>query len=1207
MSLATSDLGVLGNLAVALGVFTPAGDPNPDWFGDPGASLGKMLANQQQRDALIAFVDEALGGADRTTDPRGVVWLPIVELDDPALRIAITIDESPAEGIHLGLGLGVNTTDPTSETTVAIPLFRVWREGGPAVTNPLLLGSQGGRIRLSTSITIDSTPPVPGQARLGSIGIDIDLPTAPGDPQGPVFGLTLGGFQLPGAPAPRDLRVAADGLDQIDDALLDLVLSLVKSQADQIGADPLLASIAGLLGLRTADSIPDFPIVQLTSQGPSALAAWAYGILTTPAERAQWIGYLATLLGAGAVGDTITFTIGGTVNVTVRLGVDTGPSGHARLTPTLGLALGNDTARVEARASLFTVDLVNGSAVALPQFGVWGAAGTAAHRVLDIAGPPVARADTLRVGFALDAQRRLTFVLAADTVVLGAHTYPTLDLTSPDAVMDAVGNTVSDVANQLLAGAGSALTIVRLLLGLDPPGGVTAVSLSGLLTDPVAAVTTYWHDLLTAPPATVSGVLASLRDALADASAVGSAVLGSGTADDPWMVPLISPLALELSITGSVLSIGVAATTSIDTLGARCTVLDTVFAATIAEIDLANRTGSLLPAVEATVSARERGVNPPRAALSLGGGVTLATGGVGLRLRWTPAHGLAADVYAPHLALEVAGDSIPLALPVIAADGTVTLPAEAWDGVEALVGYFAGVLGGFFGDVVEALGWIPDTGALSTPGTTEARLRLADLVSTPDAALRAWLPSLMMSDTGRQALGLIADLFRGAGANHGVLIGTGHPDDPYRFDLADALPNVAIWFPPEGLERPLVGAPEGLQQWRPGQPGLAPDVLAAALNAEAVVADDVRDLVEARDVAGGLAALASRWAGTDGRIVPPTDDPDGIIVDNSGVAVGQLLGELDLEGVIGRVATTTVYAAVGTAAWSDKPTDHVIDLTAARLAASMFTIPAAAAGEWYVALPTRADALVDGSTTDGTPEQSARLARVLDGLAAVSADIALVAVAGAGHAARVAADAQNAVTDLVLLGTPLGPIALTAISTQPTADALRLLHRLLPTPLAAADPDVDPEDQDLTLGRALVASMMELTDLADPGADLRIAATTPPATRGGLTIDRGLRRRDGRAGEPRDDCDRRRGSRRASTRARCGGTAAADRRSRGTAHGPRADDERHARHCRRRAAHARRVRPRERARYRPTSSHSRCASQIALGGSAPHRISSCAW
>ena len=110
------------------------------------------------------------------------------------------------------------------------------------------------------------------------------------------------------------------------------------------------------------------------------------------------------------------------------------------------------------------------------------------------------------------------------------------------------------------------------------------------------------------------------------------------------------------------------------------------------------------------------------------------------------------------------------------------------------------------------------------------------------------------------------------------------------------------------------------------------------------------------------------------------------------------------------------------------------------------------------------------------------MARVLDALAAVSSnDIALVAFAGAGHAARLAADARPEVKDLLLLGTPLAAISLAALSIQPTADALRLLHRLLP----AADAD-EPDDPDLALGRALVLALMALAPLADPGADLRL-------------------------------------------------------------------------------------------------------------------------
>ena len=53
--------------------------------------------------------------------------------------------------------------------------------------------------------------------------------------------------------------------------------------------------------------------------------------------------------------------------------------------------------------------------------------------------------------------------------------------------------------------------------------------------------------------------------------------------------------------------------------------------------------------------------------------------------------------------------------------------------------------------------------------------------------------------------------------------------------------------------------------------------------------------------------------------------------------------------------------------------------------------------------------------------------------------------------------------DLVLLGTPLSPVSLTALSVQPTADALRLLDRLLPPA------GVEIDNDDLALGRALVA------------------------------------------------------------------------------------------------------------------------------------------
>lgn len=1092
MSFGTGDLGVLGNLAKALGLFDAAGNPNQGWFANPEASLKTMLANEAQREALIAFVDEAMGGADRSTE-AGVTWLPIVSIEDPPLSVAVTVDEGQADGLHIGLGLRVSTTDPTSSTTLALPLFRAKKAGGPNVSQPLLLGSPGGRIRVGTAITIDAAPPVPGQARLGGIGLEVDLPTSATDPKGPAFGLSLTGLQLPGAATPRDMRVSANGTDELDDALLDLVMSLVKAQADAALADPALVAVAGLLGLRSGDAVPDFPITTLPTRGALALADWVRGILTSDTGRADWLGHLAALLGGARVGDTVRFGLGGAAVLTLSLRIDSGPSGNPRLTPSLAIELGNDDARVEARADVFRIDLVSGEAFALPSLGVWAAAGRSGSRILDVATPIVARADTLRLGFGLDTQRRLNFVLAADAVRLGTRDFATLDLTSPDAVMDAAGAAVEDIADELLAGLGDALGLARQLIGLDPPAGVPAVTVAALMADPVPALAGYWRQLV-ANSAAATTVLTALRRALADASEAASVVAGSGSAADPWRLPLIGPLALEVSASGDVLTLGLGATTSVDTLGQRCTVVQTRFGVQLASIDLAARRASLLGAVEATLIARERGISPPRARLALGNAAAVLADHVGLRLAWAPEAGLAAQVSAPSLRLELDDLTVPIALPVIAADGSVTLPAEAWDGVEALVGHLGGMIGGTVGDLVRALGWAEaelQAGGVAARG---ARLRLAELVGSPEAALRDWLPRLAMSDLGERALALVADLFGGLGAARGVIEGSGRPEDPYRFALAEGLPNVAVWFPPAGLEPVVTAAHEAIRAWRPGQAGLPVESLAAALSSEAGVAADVRALVEGRELGTAFDAIAQRWLGGDGRITPPATAPAGITLRRVDMAASQLHDALNLADLLGRTPDTVVHVALGSAAWPDAPEDRRIDLATAGLDAAMFTLPDAESGEWFVGLGTRADCRTGGSASDGTPEQAARLGRWLDALAGVSNDIVVVAVAGAGHAARLAAQdvARNEVTGLVLLGTPLAPISLTALSVQPTADALRLLDRLLP-----------PEgldDADLALGRALVGSLMDLAPLADPAADLRLPVVPFEPPRAGLAV-----------------------------------------------------------------------------------------------------------
>lgn len=1100
MAVGKSDLGILGDLAVALGIFTPGGSPNADWFSDPAASLKSMLGNADQRQALIAFVDAALGGADRSTE-AGVIWLPVVEVAEPPLLFALTLDEGRADGLHVGLGVRVRTAAPVpvSHTTLTMPLFRVKKDGGPGVSEPLLLGTNDGCIRIATQVTLDAAPAVPGQARLGGIGLEIEVPTAAGGANQPRFALALAGLQLPGALAPQDLRVAADSAEQLDDAVLELVLGLVKAQADKAGAPPAIAALGGLLGLKSGDAVLDFPIAELVAQGPIALAGWVRGIFTGTQSRTDWLAHLASLIGAAPGADRVTLTLG-SARVVLGLELATGPSGNPLLTPTLGVELGNASARVQAQAQLLRIDLASGAAVALPSFGVWAAAGTAASPVLNVTAPTVTRAETLRIGFGLDAQRKLVFLLAADGVQLGNHVYPTLDLNSPDAVMDAAGNTVDAIADQLLAGLGSALGIARRLLGLDPPAGVGAVTLPALMADPVAAVSGYWQQLVGVPAAAAS-VLGELRSAIADATEAAAVVQGAGTEADPWRLALIGPLNLEVFAIGAKLHIGLAATTNVDTLGGGCTVVVTRFAAGIATLDLAARRCELLSDVAASLTVRERGVNPPQARLELEGGLALRADHVGLAFGWSPATRLTAGLSAPNLVLETDTLELPIALPQIAADGSVSLPPQAWDGLEALVGHLGRLTGGLLGRVVEAFGWIAGDGSTGGNPETFARLRLADFAGDARAAIADWLPRLALSDRAHEAMSLLADLFAttstGAGRfARGFVEGTGHPDDPYRFALGADLPNVALWFPPAGLDLRLFAAPESLREWRPGFDGLSAAALAAALKAESSVAREVRELVFGRALEDGLAALAQRWLGGDGRIVPPPSAPAGITVRTLAVGAAQLVSTLDIEREFGRVPAATVYVALARDAIALPPGARVVDLSTPGLAPQMFAAPAApAVGDWYVVLGSRADCRAATSPTDGTPEQAARLARLLDTLSEVSSDIALVAFAGAGHAARLAADAHPAVKDLLLLGTPLAAISLTALSIQPTADALRLLHRLLPPP----DAD-EPDDADLALGRTLVLALMALAPLADPAADLRLPVVPAPAVRAGLRV-----------------------------------------------------------------------------------------------------------
>ena len=230
-------------------------------------------------------------------------------------------------------------------------------------------------------------------------------------------------------------------------------------------------------------AIPPLPVEQLATTGVRAVTAWLDGVLADAASRTAWFAELAGLIPGSAVaatGDAVEVAVGD-AHFRIALRTQPGPSGRLRLTPTVEVDLGSGANRVQAIADLLETDLGGGPTRALPRLALWAHLGRSEGGtepvVLDLpaADPtPAVRVEAVRVGLELDDARRPVVVLAADRVQIGSHGYPTLDLTSTDALMDAAGAAVEELVTALLAQLGDAGQVVQLLVGLQPPPGQAA-------------------------------------------------------------------------------------------------------------------------------------------------------------------------------------------------------------------------------------------------------------------------------------------------------------------------------------------------------------------------------------------------------------------------------------------------------------------------------------------------------------------------------------------------------------------------------------------------------------------------------------------------------------------------------------------------------------------------------------------------------------
>ena len=1036
----TDELDAFSSLAEAVGL-TEDGELKGAWFEDPlgtpnGSTRGlsSIMYTDAQRDALLAFVDDVLGPPDRETEDDAV-WVPLFA-DSGATVFSVVETVAGAARVGFGIEYASGTSTPSVAVRAHVPVFQFPREGGGALdisgSQPdwLLLGRNGGCIELSLDVNISNDTPVAGELFLGGTFLSASIPTTASDTFS--LGVGLRRLQLPGTTTPRDLDLNVDSLDELGSEVLEFLAGLIQAQAEALNpaesTTAPFAALSALLGLRSVPGIPGFPLEDLFTNGTSALIEWLESIFDDNTSRDAWLGEFAKLFGGttNAARDSIEFTAGAvTGSVGLRTAAATG--GGIKITPWVEVALhSRNGAEVRVTADALTADTTTGNVTALPAMAATAVFGREAGSSTDLlVGDP--GIGSIRIGVALIGGQP-AFALTAHNVTLGGTDHTVLDLSSPEAALDAASSLVDTALLNALTDLGRPGELAAILIGLDPPTGITALSSADVLTDPLGAVRDYWAALI-ANSAAFADVLKAARELI---TGLTTALTGAGTESNPWIID-IDPVDLLVWIDGNEIVVDLSAnvmTPILDDFEAVAGVRTR-----IARLDVVNPAARFFSKFAGSLAIRR--TDRATARFDLGPADLLADS-FGTEVAWSARGGLALALLAPGLALELEGiegseldlPAVNIPIPVFNSDGSVTF-APDWDQIEMAV---ATLLGRAASPVIDVLldltGWAGGG----------ARLRLAELIVDPEAAIRSWLGDLVLDcDNVRIALGPLSYLL--SGFRLSTPLGSGNERDPFRAAIAGEpqAPGLSAWFDP-GCALPLhryEPAPGYFDEAEPPEEG----VLVAALRDAARALPDIRDLLTSRDsLVEGLRSLGERMVGTDGLIGQPVALPDGVTgIDLNGYSYRELvaLGAIDAVALEVFEAEPGAIVYVGCEdLWADNFGADSID---ARTSTPTQTVAATADGTWSVALPLPADAEADRPDRGAVGEQAARLIAALAGR---TAPITVVAFGAAGAAGIAAASTATSVERVVTVGCPWGPLAIAGFTSGLSADALRFLEQV---------------------------------------------------------------------------------------------------------------------------------------------------------------------
>jgi hypothetical protein len=1024
------------------GVLDASGRVDSAWFQDPLGGIRRMLADPEQRAALLELLEQVLGTVGAA--PSGSDWVPLLETEGRG-NVYLTVT-----GEVIGVAAALATpedADIRASAGVRVPLIDT--EGDLRA----IAGTAEGPLELAVEVEFDdaavgglsvaATVDIEGHASVRFVLEDVDV----------------------GA-GPETLTVSSDNLGR---DLVRAVQTLVGDVlADTLpGADRVADHLFGALGLD--DQLPPLPIERIASD-PAAIREWLAEIAGTPADLEVWFEHLTGLLGADppTAADPLAATIvdlGGGAELVLRARVAADD-----LHLILEVAVPGSVARLEAAATLLALPLTAATPVRLvPRAGVYVRAPGGGGRLVDAA--PDLQVGALSGGVTFDGVNLVPELFALD-VVLENVSYPSLDLTDANAVVGAATAGLRGAIEAAIGDVGPARAVLA-LAGILPPRSDMAsphlIDVTDFAQGPTRAFAEVHRGMLGDAAHPWSHMLQELATLLD----LGT-VTGAGTQADPWRAQIAADGALRLDLAAwnardattpageHRLRIGLQASATVAPWTTR--LLSEVLA-----FDLpAQGSGAVRIVGEQRL---ESALSPVPDVLS-GAGIALEATALRAIASWSPGLPLAvsaraedvqvsdgdaqagpitlvfppADPSAPDLGLGAALDELKDLLRLL-----VRHAVRSWggDGVHAL-----GELLGFFGD-----------GPLLEPPDPND---LGSLFARPGDALREHLRALAteLDSDGEpyatRALVTLTGLLRAQvpRASEGFIprldlpvTGAGTYEDPWSLPLldedgerVDALAWLEPAGPPPSWAATLAARVAGAADAR---------TLAALARELGAFVDALPGWLDPDEHGDGLEALGAWIAGGDG-VAPLASQLPAL----PGWAQGPPLSSAhddqprDPAAIALIAAQLAVWAPAGDRAvllvgppWSD----HSIwdDLLAAvepgRAAGAHFDLRGGAAPAAITAVATHYTADLDDDGSGDLASLAAQIGSAADRVVALTGvtSVVLVAHSTAGVAARVlAGDRPDVVRGIVTLGTPHAGGTPLPLTDPRLADAVRAARAL---------------------------------------------------------------------------------------------------------------------------------------------------------------------